>query len=673
MEISRRGFLTLGGIFGAGSVLPGCARQAVLKPKEEGPPPLGKEDFTQSVCRLCPAGCGLQVRRVDGKAVGVSGLPEHPVNHGALCPKGAALLQELYHPDRLRTPVERSGPRGDGTWRPISWEEAFRRIAGRLGGAKAGGSRLDAVSSSRGWDVEGELLERLSLASGGASYSFDLAQNQRPLDAFAAMHGTRQVYCDPSRARLLVSFGADWLQTQPEHIQAQQLWARLRSRAGGARVHVVQVESRFSVTAGKADSWAPVRPGTEGFVALGVAREMISTGRYDTAFIRQRSRGFEAFSKAIEPFTVERVSEATGLSERGLRLLYAKFQGTRPAVAMGGRGAPWAQMAVHALNALTGSLGEDAMFSAGSEDDAPIRPPMDLDGAGSEVVLLDRVNPVFLAPRPWKAALDRAALVVAVSPYRTETAEYADLVLPCHTPLEQLHASRHRLQDGRLVTNLASRGVDPLYDTKDPGEIFLLIGREAFGGRMPSGDFAKHLEARAKEKGARGLEEGTVAWAESAAPARGSLYANPSGRFEFEALTRAIPSGDLEPSAGRDFPLWLYPYSPLPFSFGEGAHLPYLQAIAGVQTGEMWETWAELHPDTAAACGVREGQSVRISSALGSLQARVRIIASAMPGIVSMPVGLGHTAYGRWASGVGANPMELAGGAGGGRVRVEGA
>ena len=159
--------------------------------------------------------------------------------------------------------------------------------------------------------------------------------------------------------------------------------------------------------------------------------------------------------------------------------------------------------------------------------------------------------------------------------------------------------------------------------------------------------------------------------AESAPAGGGRLFATASGRFEFEPLTRAIPSAEGPPQDG-EFPLALYVYSPLPFSFGEGAHLPYLQAIAGVQTGEMWGTWAEFHPDTAAGCGVEDGQMVRVRSISGSISVKARVLACAMPGVVSIPLGLGHTSYGRWAKGVGANPMDIADGFEGARVRVEG-
>lgn len=668
MKITRRGFLKLGAIVGASSALPACARKAVLAPAEEAPPAPGNEDFTRSVCDLCPAGCGLRVRRIDGRAVGVSGDAEHPVNRGSLCPKGPALLQELYHPDRLKSPLLRSGPRGPGSsWSPISWEEALRRV-----GEKFSRARKDAppaaLCAPGEWSAEHEILEELARSLGGRTLRLGSPSGEPPLEAYEAMHGAGGVSCDPAGARLLVSFGLDWLQALASHVEAQRLWGRLRSRDGLPRAHVVQVEPRFSVTAGKADCWLPVRPGTEGLLALAAAREMIAGGRFDRAFIRERSLGFPAFRRAVEPFSPARVSEVSGLPEKEIRILSSKLLNSRPSVAIGGRGAPWSQLAVHALNALSGSLGADGIFSlAGAvsrtwTDLAPKDPR-------PEVLLIDRVNPAFVAPRPWRGILERADFVVVVSPHMTETAQFADVVLPCHTALERIQASKHRLLDGRVVLNASARAVEPLHAAKDPGEIFLLIGRAA-GVRGPaSGDFAAYAEAKA-----RGAGGGPARWTELPKEAgRDSLFATRSGRFEFDALTAALPEAHRRLGSARDkeFPLSLYLFTPLAFSRGEGAHLPFLRSIAGVPLTETWECWAELHPETAGAHGVGDGDTIRLRSRLGRISVKARVVAWAMPGVVSVPFGLGHTAYGRWAGGIGANPMEITEGRGETDVAVE--
>lgn len=666
MEITRRGLLTWAGILGVSSVLPGCARKAVLAPAEKTPPPLGNEDFTQSVCDLCPAGCGLQVRRIDGRAVGVAGATQHPINQGSLCPKGSALLQELYHPDRLKSPLLRSGPRGSGSWSEIPWEEALRHI-GENFSAAGKETRPAAVSAPREWDADRELLGELVRSLGGRTFSLGTPSSEPPVEAYAAMHGSRRISCNPAGARLLVSFGLDWLQTLPAHIEAQQLWARLRSRGEQPRTHVVQVEPRFSVTAGKADSWLPIRPGTEGLLALAVANEMIASGRLNEAFIREHSLGFDAFRRAVEHFTVERVSQAAELPEKEIRILTAKFLNSVPAVAIGGRGAPWSQMAIHALNALSGSLGDKGIFSRARGADDLSWTGMTAKDPRPKVLLIDRVNPAFVAPSAWKPVLEKADFVVVVSPHMTETAEFADIVLPCNTSLERLQASKHRRLDGAIVLNTAARAVEPLRGPKDPGEIFMLIARAAGARGMPTGSFASFVEAKARETGG-------AKWKEfPGAGERASLFATRSGRFEFDALTAALPEAQrrLGSARNKEFPLSLYIFTPLSFSSGEGAHLPFLQGIAGIQLSEKWESWAEMHPQTASAHGVSDGDKIWVRSKLGKIPVKARVVSWAMPEVVSILSGLGHTAYGRWAKGVGTNPMDIAEGHAETEVSVE--
>ncbi|NNN04415.1 MAG: molybdopterin-dependent oxidoreductase [Elusimicrobia bacterium] len=621
-DLSRKNFLKLAGIFGAGSALPACARKSFLTPMEEAAPPLGIETFSASVCSLCPAGCGVRVRLIDGLAVGVSGVLDHQVNQGTLCPKGSALLQELYHPDRLRFAQVRSGARAKGSWKNVPWEEALKLVA-----AKLRPGAFDAVTFSRLRDVGLESLTAL----GGRVLHFGFAPGEPPLDAHLAMNGGA-LSCDPAGARLVVSFGDDWLQTQSSHVETQRLWGRLR--ASIPRAQIVSVAPRFSVTAGKGDSWIPARPGTDGYVALAVARQLLKTGRHERG-----GRGLDALARAVEPFTFERAAELTGAPEQSLRVLAEKFASQRPAVALGSRCAPaWSQMAVHSLNALCGGLG--AYFRASPQEARPAPDSSKL----SSVVLIDRVNPVFTAPRAWRAALEKADFVVAVTPYMTETAEYADVVLPCRTPLEQLHASENTLLSGGTTVNFAERSVKPLYDTKDAGEIFLALGR---GGDY--GDYAKTKAAGWHKR----------------------LTSPPAGPVDYAPLASALKDASQPAPKDKDFPLELCVFTPLAFSRGEGAHLPYLQSLAGVQTSEQWETWAEIHPDTAKACGVEDGRKARILSPAGKIEVKARVLSSAMPGVVSVPFGLGHTSYGRWAKGVGANPMELAESFDGARVRME--
>jgi len=133
----------------ASGVLAGCRKgneQLIpfLIPPEDGATP-GRADIYASTCRQCPAGCGLLARVSSGRVRKVEGNPQHPVNRGKLCARGQAVVQELYHPDRLRQPLQRSGPRGSGQFKPISWEEALAQIVEQQGKSVGSASATQAV------------------------------------------------------------------------------------------------------------------------------------------------------------------------------------------------------------------------------------------------------------------------------------------------------------------------------------------------------------------------------------------------------------------------------------------------------------------------------------------------------------------------------------------------
>jgi anaerobic selenocysteine-containing dehydrogenase len=167
----------------------------------------------------------------------------------------------------------------------------------------------------------------------------------------------------------------------------------------------------------------------------------------------------------------------------------------------------------------------------------------------------------------------------------------------------------------------------------------------------------------------------TGGWVDrGAAEDQTDTLATPSGKFEFYArrLQSQFPTANSQSlflphfqrstDAGdaADYPLHLVVYSPLAFMGGTGAELPYLQGLGGAHIGERrWETWVEIHPKTARERGIADGDWVEVESPAGRIRVRARLFEGAMPTVVSIPFGLGHTACGRWATGVGANPAEL--------------
>ncbi len=778
-NINRRRFFKWGMISGGAATLPLWLQKLLPPPigvKERVPRPQSEEKWLPSVCGKCAAGCGLLVRVVDGRAIGVKGNPNHPINQGALCPKGFTVIQELYHPDRVKTPLKRRGERGMGDWRPISWDEAMQEIVAQLKQLREQGEphALALLLGPTGTLLR-LLFHRFATAFGTPNLlEVGWGMGEGPVDAATAMHGAPITY-DLSRAQFVLSFGADWLQAFPSPVEAARAFAQMRRGHIGRRAIVVHIEPRLSVSAIKADEWIPVKPYTEGALALGIAHVLIRENLYDRNFVAKHTFGFEDWtdeegnwhrgfkSLVLRQYEPAKVAEITGVRVETIVRLAREFAAHKPAVALCDRTRFYDQMAVHSLNALVGNLGvpggvltpwalpeltlppcpQDDIARKGlqqrrldkeSEKAFPLAislpdefpdsllntPPYEI-----KALLIHKANPVFISPElgRWLEALRRIPFIVSITSFLDETSEFADIVLPAPTTLESWQEVVTHTLEGVPVVSVSEPVVEPLYETRHPGDVLIQLAR-AIGGTVaaafPWESFPDALreslkglfetgrgetispppveeESWAEEETKPTLEKWfsnvakTGGWVDKAL--QGKLpplrFGTPSGKFEFYALTLRQKLGkevsDLvclphfeEPDflgrLGEKAKLWigtsekatnprllhLYLYTPLVFHGGEGAHLPYLHGIAGAHVNEYrWTTWVEINPETAKELGINDGDEVWVESPIGRIKARARLFPGAQPNVVNMPLGLGHTAYGRWAKGVGSNPAQL--------------
>jgi anaerobic selenocysteine-containing dehydrogenase len=223
--IDRRRFLTVLGTSGAGAVaLSGCSTDRVEKlipylvQSEDQVP--GVSTWYASSCTECPTGCGVHVRTREGRAVKLEGNPDHPINQGKLCSRGQAALQGLYNPGRLRGPMARDGA---GRLQEITWDDAIARLSSKL---SAAGSRVAAISGA-GRGSFSDLLNQWMGALGGKVVRY------QPFASDALRAANRQVFgqdqlasYDFAKAKHIVSFGADFLETWPSSIEHQRGFAQ---------------------------------------------------------------------------------------------------------------------------------------------------------------------------------------------------------------------------------------------------------------------------------------------------------------------------------------------------------------------------------------------------------------------------------------------------------------
>ncbi len=655
--------LRLAGFLSAKWALPKTVRSAILKPSEKLLPQLESEVLRPSICKQCPCQCMLQVRVVNGRAVGVAGMPEHPVSRGHLCPKGYAILQELYHPDRLRRPLRRKGRRGAGNWEPVSWEEVLKILRDKLSASlKNKNPRGLGILTGPLKDFRRDIIERFARSFGTERvWELGWAPSEPPHEAFAAMHGgSVEAYYDLPNAEQVFSFGWDWLQESAAPIEAQRVFAALRRGKGRPRARILQIEPRLSISGNKADEWISLRPGTEGALALGIAHVLIQEGLSDQGLLSQKTVGYEEFKKiVIENYGPDSVSQTTGVPKNEIRRLARALTSVKASLAITNRRDPFTQTAVNCLNVLIGGVGMKGGVrlrkrdNGGAGRQARLLPEALGELSPSvEILLLDRVNPVFLSPQPerWRKTLKAVPFIVSFSSFLDESSQLADLVLPFHTSLESWQDARTTTIEGNRVRSFTPPAVRPLHDTREIYDLILDLSRSLGKPLAPTKhrlDRAVTSAAKTAKNGAS-LEDGK--WSQSMLP---DVKAPRKVRFPVKILAKSAPRTE------KSGALRLQIFFPLAFSFGEGAHLPYLHDLAGAHLGSQWETWVELHPETAARLGISDQQPVFIETSVGKIRARARLYEAIRHDTVAIPFGMGRSGMGRFADGVGSNPGEI--------------
>ena len=290
--MDRRAFIKLTAVSGTTAALASCGNpdhQLIRFVPDEDIVP-GQAVWKPSVCPLCPSACGLTVRLMDadadvvrdGKAGVVQilaakkleGNPDHPVNRGGLCARGQAAIQVTYHPDRITQPLKRKGNRGDGSYEAISWDAALAEVVSKLNEVQAaGGTGSLAFLGRPGNSHRHALIEAFLARFGGTSVAYELFGDDVLRRANAISFGYEQLPTyDFANARFVLNFGADVLGTWNAPVAHARSYGEMRQGRPGIRGRLVQVESRMSQTGASADEWVAIRPGTEGVLALGLAR-----------------------------------------------------------------------------------------------------------------------------------------------------------------------------------------------------------------------------------------------------------------------------------------------------------------------------------------------------------------------------------------------------------------
>ena len=623
-----------------------------------------------SFCPLdCPDRCSLDVTVEDGRVVSLEGSRTNPLTDGYICSKVRRFPERVYGPDRILHPMVRTGPKGESRFAPVSWSEATALVTRRLAEVRDrwGGEAILPYyyGGSNGLITQGTLDARFFAALGASR--LDRAVCAAPTGAVArAMTGKMPgvAFPDYEAARLVVLWGAN-----PWHSNIHLVPHLKRARDAGARV--VLIDPRATAPGAYVDEWLAVRPGTDVALALALVRCLGQAGKIDHAFLAAHTNGHARVREAAEAWTLERAAAVTGLAARDIARLAEDYAAADPAVIRIGwglernRNGGSAVAAVLALPALAGKFGRRGggftMSNSGAfrvDDEARAGGPepstrivnMNLLGR----VLLGEIapppvmalfvydcNPVVTVPDQNRIVkgLEREDLFTVVfDAVLTDTARYADVVLPATTFLEQDELSHSY---GSYTVHYAPGVIPPVGEGRTNPAVFRELAHAAGidGGFFEGGEAA--LRARALASVRAPLAPG----ADLARLERDRIlpvdFPGPSpvqfvNAFPFTADRRMrLDPPELGPN------LYAYREQQIDPGFPLALISPATDRTINSVLGELKKDEAELqlHPADARARGIATGDGVRVFNALGEVRCRALLSERIRPGVVSLPKG----------------------------------
>ncbi|MFP5466868.1 MAG: molybdopterin-dependent oxidoreductase [Gammaproteobacteria bacterium] len=621
----------------------------------------------------CPDTCALLTTVQDGRAIRVQGNPAHRHTDGALCTKVSRYTERSYHPERILTPLQRSGPKGSGRFTPVSWDEALDKIASRL--------RSIAVRDPQA------ILPYSYAGTMGLVQSEGMAA--RFFHRLGASHLDRTICATAGGEALAHTLGGK-VGMKVEHFAESKLILIWGSNSIGSNLHfwrlaqqakrdgarLVCIDPRRTETADKCHEHIALLPGTDAALALALMHELIANDWLDHDYIARHTLGWASLRERARQWTPERAAQVCGVPAAQIRRLARDYGTTKPAAIRLNygmqrvRGGGNAVRAIACLPALVGAWRHRAgglLLSASGffpirrqalhrPDLLAGRTPRTINmvtigddllreaspdfGPKIEALIVYDSNPVAVAPESGKVVQGFARedlFTVVLEHFQTDTADYADIILPATTQLEHwdIHASY-----GHTDVLLNRPAIAPVGQSRPNTEVFrelaermgfddpcfadddLTLCRTAFGDAV---DFQQLVD------------QGFVTLPVPETPFADGGFPTPSGKCEFasERLARQGMDGlpDYLPNhepAGSDprHPLAMISPPARNFLNSSFVNVKSLRDIEG-------EPRLEIHADDAAVRGIADGQLVRVFNDRGEYRCKACISERARPGVVN--------------------------------------
>lgn len=629
----------------------------------------------------CPDTCAMIVKVKDGRAVSVGGDPHHPVTQGFLCAKVSRYVERTYHEGRVLYPLRRIGPRGAGQWERITWDRALAEIAGHFKAIAAEwGPQAILPYSYAG------TMGLLNYASMDHRFFHKLGASllDRTICATAGMQGYaysigKNVGTDPEQftdAKLVLLWGTNTLTSNPH------LWPFIkRARVAGARV--IAIDPYRSRTAAQCDEHLAINVGTDAALALGLMHVIFRDGLHDQAYLDDYTVGAAELRERAREYPPQKVAEITGLSAHRIEQLAHEYAQQQPSVirinygmqrhAGGGMAVrtitclpavvgAWRHPAGGILLSTSGSFPLNTVALERPDLIAPGTRTINMSQLGDALTTLDdppvkaiyvyNSNPAAVAPdldAVHRGLMRDDLFVVVHEQFMTDTADYADIVLPATTQLE--HADIHKAY-GHLYLLWNEPSIAPLGEALPNTEVFRRLAQHMEWDdpcfRDTDDDMARQV-LQSEHPALRGITLELLkakGWLrlnvpQTFAPFADGNFPTPSGKCElysqrmaadgFDPVPTYTPpreSAAVDPALAARYPLALL--SPPAHHFLNTTFVNVLKRFEGEPT-------LEIHPQDAAARGLVSGDRVHVCNDRGTFEVAAVVTERVKPGVVVAP------------------------------------
>ena len=656
-------------------------------------------EVKRSLCAICSPGhhCGVDCYVKDGEIIRVEGTQDHPYNHGKLCTKGSSLRNYVYRADRIRTPLRRVGERGEGKFEPITWDEAYSIIAEKLNAVKEKYSASSVAFFSGYCKWYRPVFHRFAHVFGSVNFGTD--DSTCSASKVIADKVTAGCGAGPDMGHASTFLGWNYEGYYSAHLSVAGV-QKLKERGG--KVIIIDIRDT-PASKNLADIFLKINPGTDGALALGMAKLIIDNGWADMDYVEKYTYGFEQYKALVDQYPLNKVSQITGLDPDDIYEATKLYATNGPACCNYSASALVhhingfnAHRAIVCLSALTGNfdrvggnvpnpptyLHKPAGFKSREHEFRSDRCPKDQKRIGADrFPLWDQQFDEFQAmdllrqleeedPYPIKAIFglgmnakmfpqsqrlleamkEKLDFFVDTDLFMTMTAKYADIVLPACTSVERGEVKAY--QGGYLT--YTKPVIQPLYESKSDVDIlcelarvmdlddeYLKGGYDAcmewiFDGCGVTLDELKASDLPVKVPVAK--------WPVLPGNCLKNGFKTPTGKFEFYATAIAkidpkcgldpLPSyydslaDQNDPETAEKYPFYLCTGARLAHAIHSRTHdTPWLRSLRPYPT-------CEIHKADAARLGLKNGDTVAMSSPYGEIRMKVKVTSKAKPGVV---------------------------------------